>query len=74
MARRRLQVPFVLTVAVVGATLTTSCGKPSVGPGPAPCPSDYYCTTDAARATTCTDGGQGGLVYANDLGQCYPPV
>jgi hypothetical protein len=73
MARRRLQVPLVLTVAVVGATLT-ACGGAKVGPGPAACPSDYYCTTDAARATACTDGGQGGLVYANDLGQCYPPV
>jgi hypothetical protein len=73
MAHRRLQVPLVLTVAVVGVTLT-SCGGPKYGPGPAPCPSDYYCTTDAARATACTDGGQGMYIQANDLGACYPPV
>ncbi len=70
---RRLKVPLVLTVV-------TLAGCPGSSPSPSPpspprqCPSDYYCTSDAARAENCYDAGGQPLVYASDLGTCYPPV
>ena len=66
----KLKIPAKLVVVALGAVLS-GCGG-ARQPANGQCPTDYYCTTDAARAFNCTDAADNSLV--SDLGACYPPV
>ena len=66
----KLKIPAKLVVVALGATLAGCSGARQSNN--ALCPTDYYCTTDAARAFNCTDAADNSLV--SDLGACYPPV
>ena len=76
MSRRRLKIPFGLTVVAIGTALA-GCPNTAAPPGPGhsrQCPGEYFCTSDAARAENCTDAGSPSGIYQSDLGACYPPV
>lgn len=68
----KLKIPLKLTVVALGTALA---GCPGSGPQNSQqslCPSDYYCSSDAARAFNCTDASQD--EFQSDLGTCFPPV
>lgn len=73
MPRSRLKVPVKLAVVALGAALTAGCPEtPPPGPQPNLCPSEYLCSSDAARAFNCTDASDN--QFTSDLGTCYPPI
>ncbi len=72
MERRRFKIPLKLAVVALTAGLAGCPGSGQKITESNLCPSDYYCTSDAARAFNCTDMATD--PYQTDLGMCYPPV
>jgi hypothetical protein len=73
MTKKRLRIPKTLAAAVVAVGLS-SCGSDPQVPqsSQALCPSDWFCTSDAARAFNCTDMSSD--PFQSDLGSCSPPI
>jgi hypothetical protein len=66
-----MKIPDKLAVVVVAVGLA-SCGSDPRVKQQSLCPTDWFCSSDAARAFNCTDMSPD--PFQSDLGFCEPPV
>jgi len=67
--KAKLTIPKRLAVVL----LVAGCSDPSTPQkNQALCPTEYQCSSDAARAFNCTDMSPN--PFESDFGTCFPPV